>query len=490
MFAVISIPDFYLQAVLRLEPELRGSPLALLSEKTHKQSTILQCTTKAQRSGVQPGLTAVQALARCPRLIFKTFSHAAGRTATDVLLQTAYGFSPNIEMTSDGVCMIDLRGLNFGDEDQLRYWAEKIRSALAQFHLQSTIGIGQTPGLALLAAQATDEILIALRSDDFASRLPIQSLKPSPEIENILRRWGIHTIGEFIVLQREDVAERLGAVALELFERVSPTAVRPLNIIKPSESFVEEMDFEVEVETTEALLFALKRFVEQLATRISFSHRVVSELQLRLSLSSGDKYDHTFKIPSPTSSVEMLFRMLHTHLETLRADSPIISLRLEAVPCRPQLDQFGLFESALRDPNQFAETLARLAALVGAERVGTPVVENSFRPDSFRMQTPNFEATGPFEISNSQSEIGLRLRRFRSPIDAHVELRDGKPVFVNSLKLNCSVEQVSGPWRSSGDWWEREKLWDHNAWDIQASDGALYRVFQEGRNWFLEGVYD
>src|SRR5690242_18622767 len=99
MFAVILIPNFSLQAVLRHEPDLRSRPIALVDPKETKP-VITQLTSTAQAWGVCAGLTASQAMARCAELIIKPRSPAQEESATEVLLQTAYAFSPNIEATA------------------------------------------------------------------------------------------------------------------------------------------------------------------------------------------------------------------------------------------------------------------------------------------------------------------------------------------------------------------------------------------------------
>ena len=118
------------------------------------------------------------------------------------------------------------------------------------------------------------------------------------------------------------------------------------------------------------------------------------------------------------------FRMVHTHLENFHTEHPIVSLHLAATPTRSTRQQFGLFESALRDPNQFYETLARLAALVGHDRVGTPELERTHRPDAFRMVDEAFQ-TGA-SCANA-SAVGLLLRRFRPALPALVKPHRGPP---------------------------------------------------------------
>lgn len=483
MFGVIYISNFSLQAVLRPEPELRSHPVALVDAELTKAG-IVQLTTAAKSSGVAEGSTVSQAMARCRRLVIKPRSHTQEHAATEVLLQTAYAFSPNIESTAMGVCTLELKGLQLESDETTRAWVGKVVAALSQVGLEASIGIAPTPALALIAAHSNS---IVREPAAFLAALPIETLQPPPEILGILSRWGIQTVGAFINLGKEQVAERFGAVALELFARVSIHSVRPLKLVSPPEEFVERMEFENEIETAEPLLFVLRRFVEQLTLRIGMLHRVIAELQLELALSSGALYQQLFKVPSPTANLNPLFRMLHTHLETLRTDSPIVSLRLSAKASLPEKHQFGLFETTLRNPNQFAETLARLTALCGSDRVGTPVLEATHRPDSFRLQVPDFSAQ-PIP-STKCHEVGLQLRRFRSALAATIEFREQQPSSIRSRAFSGAITDVRGPFNSSGNWWENNH-WSREEWDVQTTAGVLYRIFRSPDGCFVEGRYD
>jgi nucleotidyltransferase/DNA polymerase involved in DNA repair len=529
MFAVIYLPNFCLQAVLRHEPELNAEPVALIDPDLPRPA-IGQLTAAARASGVSEGLTASQAMARCEKLISKTRSRREEQTASAVLLQTAYTFSPHLEATGPGLCTVDLKGLAFQSET-MEQWAGRIIDALARFHLSARIGIAVTPALALLAARAAKPVAaevtrrkasqfqqrppphvggyICVLKDtaEFISRLPITALEPSMEILEILRRWGIHTVGALIALGKERVNERLGPEAIALFDRVSSEAIRPLKLSEPTGEFLEEMEFDHEIETVEPLWFVLRRFVEQLSCRLEILGWVVGAFQLRLGLASGARYEHSFRVPAPTGKVDVLFRILQTHLETVRTDSPIISLRLLAEPCRAEAHQFGLFEASLRDPNQFAETVGRLMALCGADRVGTPELDATHRPDAWRLKAPEFGALGSRRGNEAEglattsasshrrlhsdysTPIGLPLRRFRPAISARIEFCDERPVSFHSPLYNGPVAGVRGPFLSSGDWWE-ESRWAREEWDVQTADGTLFRIYRCASGSYVEGVYD
>src|SRR3954464_12494359 len=191
------------------------------------------------------------------------------------------------------------------------------------------------------------------------------------EIFAVLHKWGIHTLGQLAALDKEDLRDRLGSEAVRLWERANGTATRLLKFVRPPESFEESFEFQNEIETAEPLLFMLRRFLQQLAVRLNAIYLVAKELTLSITFANKESYQRVFKIPQPTNDVDLLFRMLQTHLESFQSEYPIVAVALSAHPSRPAREQFGLFETTLRNPHQLSEPLARLTALLGADRVGT-----------------------------------------------------------------------------------------------------------------------
>ena len=226
MFAVIHIPDFKLQAALRLEPELRSRPVALLDDAPAK-AAVLQLNEPARQAGVCQGQTSTQAMARCRDVVIKTRSRAQEETVTAMLLQCAYGFSPAIEATAEGVCTLDLKGLPAACDPE--NWARNILDALEQLQLRAQIGVAETPHLAWLAAKEGRPFLLAQNAEPFVAALPLEVLEPPADILEILEMWGIRTIGAFLALGKENLAQRLGPEAVELFDMASSRRIRPLN---------------------------------------------------------------------------------------------------------------------------------------------------------------------------------------------------------------------------------------------------------------------
>ncbi len=431
MFTVLHLAQFPLQAALRHEPELWQRPVALV-DPAATTPRVVEFNAGASAAGITRGLTPTQALARCRAVLIRHRSPAQERSTTDAVLQAAYAFSPNLENTAPGMVTIDLRGLPVlpvgetifaSAEEALRTWAARLQSAVAALNLTARIGIGPTPNLAQHAARWGGGIDIVREPRAFVDALPVAALEPSTDVTLILQKWGIRTVGELLALGQDAVADRLGLEAMALFAAASVTGTRPLNLVRPSEHYEEAFDFEQTVETMEPLLFILRRFVDHLSQRLELAGLAAERLALSLRLESGELLERSLRVPQPTRQADVLFRMLHTHLESLRTESPIASVALKAVPTQPEQKQFTLFEAALRDPHQFQETLARLSALVGSERVGTPIRENSHRVDAFKLVPPDFE-NAPSQLSQRVPEIlrATPLRKFRPMKKAQVEM--------------------------------------------------------------------
>jgi protein ImuB len=311
------------------------------------------------------------------------------------------------------------------------------------------------------------------------------------QIITILHKWGVHTLGELGTLDKEQLGARLGPEAIRMWERANGQCNRVLKLVRPPESFEESFEFENEIETAEPLLFMLRRFLEQLTLRLSGIYLVAKELTLQITFADKQIYERVFKIPQPTNDVDLLFRMLQTHLENFKSDHPIIAVALIAKPIKPAREQFGLFETTLRNPSQLSETLARLIALLGADRVGTPVLEETHRPDAFRLEPFTWQV-GAIDLNRPKTvepTSRIALRRFRLAASALVFLDDDRPAHVRNADLRGKVVRQCGPYLISGNWWD-EKSWTRAEWDLQLENGELVRCHESEGTWKIAGIYD
>jgi protein ImuB len=480
VFAALILPQFPLQAASRWR-DVSGS--AVVVDDVGSKGVVLDVSDAADAKGIHEGMSSAQAMARDMRVRILARSPEQESALTAFLVENALGLSADVEATSESVCIADLRARPKPPCWQV--WGDELIGSFRHEALRLAVGLAPTPDLAILAARGTEAVNVIYDSAAFVRGLPIRALDPTPHLAERLHDWGISTVGDLLALPKAEVIERLGNEAADLLRKVSGRHKRPLRLVRPVSRYVEAFDFEHEIETTEPLLFLLRRFLGSLCERLRTVHLVAQRMVLRVPLENGSIYERSFSIPAPSTDAEVLYRILDTHLESLRLEHRPVALRLEIEPAKSAGSQLNLFETALRDLNGFGETLARLKALLGEDCVGIPRNLDTYRPDAFTL-----DETFPDEPSEPVDEPrGIPLRKFRPAISAEVEIEGGVPMSLRSAVATGAVAQRAGPFRLSGEWWDVER-WQIEEWDVELCEGGVFRLSRSRDGWRLEGAYE
>jgi protein ImuB len=458
-----------------LEDTSSDLPAALLDQEGMH---VIELNHAAEYAGIQPGMSTSQAVARRSELTLYKRNPSNEQHLQNALLQLVYRYSPFIENSAPGICTLDLKGKRIR---QHQPWLRELLAQLRSIGLKAQAGIGCNPEIALQAAKIADPILEISEDCQLLQSLALESLAPSPFLLDVLKSWGVRTLGAFTRLPREEIGQRLGLEALSLWDRAAGRSTKMLRLVQPPETFEESIDFEQGLEALDPLLFILRRFLERLSLRIESIYLLIAELRLMLTLEDGEKIIRILQIPAPTRDVDTLFGIAAQYLETLQTRAPITGFHLEVKPSRPAGHQFDLFQGGLKDPNRFFQTLARLAALVGNEKVGIPQRNNTHQPDSLQMLMPELGWSRKNLKKSDRTKTGPALRRYRPGIAARVELNDGKPVLLQSSLISGKILEIRGPWKLSGNWWDRTR-WETKEWDIALDNGGLYRIAQKTTN--------
>lgn len=454
-----------------------------------RSGLLLETNGAARARGIFPGQTGPQAQARDGGVRLLHPSAGQEECLTQLLADRALTLSPHGEHTAPGVVTADLR------RTAKAVWWRQLGDGLVTWfcaeRLTVRVGVAPTADLALLAARGADPVAVVREPAAFVSTLPIEALDPSESLRRVLADWGITTLGELLQLPRAETLHRLGAEAQDIFRRVSARNNRPLHLLRLRPEYAEAFDFDYEVETLDPLVALLERFLQGLTARLRETGHVACRMEFALPLDDGTRHERTFLIPVPTADGETLLRILRTHLEMFRLPQRPIGVRLNLEAAVPGQDQLCLFERALRDPNHFGETLARLKALVGNDAVGVPVPADTHEPDCFAMRE-FFESsrTPPGDIQTKTPALrGLPLCRYRPPLAGRVVFRDAVPAVLYFPCAMGEVAHCAGPFRLSGGWWDTAR-WEREEWDVELAGGGMFRIARSGPTWTMEGCYE
>ena len=175
MFATIYLPNFYLQAAIRHQPELRPKPVALIEEHERKP-VIIQLNEVAEKAGIQKGMTPSQALGRCLRVMIKARAQTHEKSMQEILIHYAFTLSPFVEATAPGICTIQ-----FTDNRNLSEKVSRVIQQLAECDIAAQVAIAPTPDSSFLAAHLARPVLQINDAKEFLAPLPIETLgKSSP----------------------------------------------------------------------------------------------------------------------------------------------------------------------------------------------------------------------------------------------------------------------------------------------------------------------
>ncbi len=528
--ASLFVPLFPLAARLRSEPELREEAVVIV-EGNGSAAHVVAATRRARRAGVRPGLTLPQTRAILPRAIVRGRDPECERAAQDALLDLAERFSPRIEDGGEGAAYIDLSGLEriFGGpcgagvppasgssetrggrdarttpgDDWEHNLAQAIVAAAPSSGLLCRIGIASSKLAARIAAELPETPTIVPDGEEgrFLSPLPLFRLAPELEVMATLGRWGIASIGDLARLPEAEVAARLGEAGRDLLYAARGVDPRPLVPSQPPPSFTEGMELEWPLVTLEPFLFVANAALDRMVRRMEEAGYSCRRLELTLRLDPDGHHARAIDLPAPTRDVKTLLTLVKLDLEAKPPGAPVAAFTISAHPDRPRRAQLDLFGPPALSPDKVAATIARIASMVGPERVGSPRTVDGHLPERFALAafdpppSPAMRRTA----RPSRGLLGVRVLRPALAVEVHVDdslqpcsIRTIAPSDPKEKKveINGAVRVASGPWKLEDAWWSDAPV-VREYWDVEAANG-VYRMYRnEGKGeWFVDGVYD
>lgn len=383
---------------------------------------------------------------------------------------------------------------------------ERISRALPDRDLR--IGGASTRTAAVFAARISPGTLIPTGKEaDYLAEHPVEWLAWHAQLDErileTLAHWGIHTLGDFASLPEEQLVARLGQCAVPLQKMARGEDTELLSPYRQAPEFIETRVLDWEVNNLEPLGFILGGMLESLCGKLQSRGLAVEKISVRLGLINGEPYERHLRLALPMRDPKSILSLLRLDLQSSPPDSGIEEITIEAHPAHPRIFQHSLLQPSAPSPENLARTLTRLKAVVGEANVGTPFRLDTHRPDAFilremelhpRPRKRTHSSPSSRRIETTRQLAFLQDERTLTYNSTHLSLRRLRPPRVIDLQAD-RILSCAGPWRSSGDWWDEESSpngWSREEWDIELTDGGIYRVYwdQASRQWFMEGVYD
>jgi protein ImuB len=508
---------------LPLEIFLRGAPAPEPFAVADSRGFILACDRKAAARGIAPGMAAPAALALAGRLVVCARDPAAETEAVLGIAAWAGQFTPTVVVNLPDGVLLEVEGSLqlFGGLQKI---LDALQAGLTDIGYTARLASAPVPQAAAWMAQAaawlaparapsppqaqpipvaTDETLPAT-----VAALPLDVLRGMPGIagDNLdaLRSLGIDTLGRLQALPRDGVARRFGQPLLDTLDRGLGRLADPRTAFRLPERFRAGLELPAEVSQTEALIFAARRLLVQLAGFLAARSGGVQRIVVKLAHRQAAT-EVPIGLVAPSRDAAHFTLLLRERLAALVLREPVRSISVVADDILPLAGEaLGLFASDAIEPGSWDKLVERLRARLGEEAVQGIAPTNEHRPErAALMQAMAATKNATSSTRTPRPAQSSRTAQPRLPLE---EAPPGERPFwlleaprpireVGSVPHHEGpLELLAGPERIETGWWDSGEI-ARDYFVARSPAQSLLWIYRErrppeaGAGWYLHGIF-
>ena len=232
--ALIDCDSFFVSCERKLNPELKGVPVAVVSGE---RGCVISRSKEAKMLGLPMGLPLFQAVQRVPECIYISANHYAYTKISKQVMNILKDFSPNVEVYSIDEAFVDFTGLTKLYKKNYFKLARELQKRIAdEVDIPVTIGISRSKTLAKLASDKAKNTSARIA---VIGKCGIHHLLEFTEIQEVwgigrklgvrLRGLGVRTALDFINKDDKWVKSKFGKNGLTSKAELSGVMVSPIS---------------------------------------------------------------------------------------------------------------------------------------------------------------------------------------------------------------------------------------------------------------------
>jgi protein ImuB len=381
-WACILLPQLALDGALRrcADPD---APLALVAGT--QQRRVLQAVNPAGRAlGLRRGMTlnAAQALAGS----FATLEHDPNDEARwhQLLAAWAYRFSSQVSVQYGHALIVEIEG-SLGLFGPWPRFEARLREELTQLGFRHRIVAAPNPAAARALANAHDGLAVAgidpMRHA--LGQLPVQRAGFAPEVATAFQRMGLRTLRQVMALPRDGLARRFPADVLRHLDALMGERELALAWYRPPDRFAMRIELGYEVESSQALLFPLRRLTADLAAFLAGRDGGVQRFALHLEHEGRADTVVPIGLLAPERDAALLFELARGRLEQAQTPAPVRAVALLAEELPPFVPAHReLFDERPQQATSWEQLRERLRARLGEDAVHGLSIHEDHRPEA------------------------------------------------------------------------------------------------------------
>ncbi len=258
-----------------------GLPVAV-SESIKRRELIIDCNPAALAAGVKAGMPATAALGLLDTLQVLERDTGAEQRALQRLAAWCYQYSNQVNIPADRSGLFLEAGASerlFGRPETL---SNRLERELGQLGYHAMAGSAPTPEAAWLAACEGLHICSAGHIRQQIGPLPLERLQLDAAQQLALERMGFRQVRDLLRLPRKALTRRFGPALPDYLDRLLGVRADPRALYQAPETFASRMDLPAEITASQALLFPLKRLLEELCGVLRGGDTAAQSLQIAL----------------------------------------------------------------------------------------------------------------------------------------------------------------------------------------------------------------
>ena len=477
LWTCLHFPDLPLRIFARAEMR----PIAAVVSTASHRPDVLVANDAAQKRGIVSGMSIAAALGLDSEIAIHLRDECAEAAALKNIALWAGQWTSTITIEPPANVLLEISGcLNyFGGLSTL---LGRIDAGLAAIGFSALVATAPTAPAASLLARAGRAIAIeeGANIDSALAALPIGLLDGADEVMDTLWGIGVRTVGDVLALPRDGFARRFGASLLDQIDRARGILPDARALFVAPERYHGQLELPSPVEETEALLFAVRRLVVELA---GFLHgRGAGVTRMRFDLVHEDVPPTSIVIGlAATRQIEHMQNVLRERLSRLPLPDRVEAIRLVSEETAPLAGKEGeLFQGSGKDVEAGTQLIERLRARLGEDAVHALALHADHRPE--RAQATRASAQAGLATKGAGKDP-----RSSSPVRPLWLFAEPRP--LGAEPASAEMKLLSGPERIESGWWdEREIGRDYFIGrDAQGAEVWLYR--DRGGQWFVQGVF-
>ncbi|PTU73879.1 Y-family DNA polymerase [Pseudomonas mangrovi] len=428
-WACILFPQLALDGVLRRRSD-PDEPLALLAGPPQRRM-IRTANAAARALGLRPGQSLAAAQLLGVRFACEEYLESEIQAWQGFLAAWAYRFSSQVSLHYPRALLLEIES-SLGLFGPWPRFEARLRAELDALGFRHRIVLAPTPAAARVLANVQDGAAVnEAELADALTRVPVARAGLSAETTTALARMGLRTLQQVFALPRDSLARRFPAELLRHLDCLTGGQPQVLDCYQPADSFEARIELNFEVESTQALLFPLRRLIGDLAAYLGGRDSGVQRFELLLEHRVGQPTQLQIGLLAAEREAGMLLELTRGRLEQLQLEAPVLALCLRARDLPPFVPQHRtLFDERPQQNLSWEQLRERLRARLGDASVQGLSSHAEHRPEQ-AWRAASAQRPGPLPEAPRPGWL----------------LRTAQP-------LREQVRILAGPERIESGWWD------------------------------------